>query len=130
MRTKERPLGPPALILGTLCTASMCAGCASNRKWGLCTNIGAVVGALGGAASGIAIANYARGSHHTQSREAPTIGAAFAGAAAGAPIGAMAGHYRCDPEEETTTTTSYETSRTSQAPMTPPSGGMSASSGM
>lgn len=131
MRTKERPLGPPALILAALFTVFVCAGCASNRKWGTCTTIGAVVGALGGAASGIAIANYSRGGHHPESRTAPTIGAAFGGAAAGAVIGALAGHYLCDPEE-TSSSSSYGTSGAAEAPMAPPSGlgGTSGSSGM
>ncbi len=115
MRTKERPLGPPALILAAVFLAFVCAGCASNRQWGTCTTIGAVVGALGGAASGIAIANYTRGSHRAESRTGPTIGAAFGGAAAGAVIGALAGHYLCDPEA---TETTYQAPA---APMAPPS---------
>jgi hypothetical protein len=104
MRTKDQPIRAPALLTAAaLLLASTCAGCASQREWGNCGLIGAMVGGLAGGAAGVAITNYTRGGHSQVAHEDESIGAGIGGGVLGALIGAEIGHELCDPEVSTTT---------------------------
>src|SRR5690348_13513137 len=106
MRTKDQPIRPPALLAAAaMLLASTCAGCASQREWGTCGLIGAMVGGLAGGAAGVAITNYTRGGHTAVAHEDESIGAGIGGGVLGALIGAEIGHQLCDPEPSTTTHT-------------------------
>lgn len=105
MRTKDQPIRAPALLVAAaaMLLATTCAGCASQREWGNCGLIGAMVGGLAGGAAGVAITNYTRGGAHAVAEQDWAIGAGVGGGVLGALIGAEIGHELCDPEEETTT---------------------------
>ena len=105
MRTKDQPIRAPALLAAAaMLLATTCAGCASQREWGNCGLIGAMVGGMAGAAAGVAITNFTRGSHTAVAHEDESIGAGVGGGVLGALIGAEIGHQLCDPEESTRTT--------------------------
>jgi len=88
--------GLTGAIIAVLCTAL--AGCSmippvGGREWDGCTAVGAVLGAGAGAASGIVIYDHTHKRENNDSRAYSGIG----GAAAGALIGGLAGHFICDP---------------------------------
>ena len=110
MRTKDGPYVAPALLAAVMLLAMTCAGCSTTsgeREWGTCAGIGALVGGLGGAGSGLAIADNTHGGHREQSAVAYAYGYSFGGAAVGAIIGAIVGHEICDPEEQPKNVTYY-----------------------
>jgi hypothetical protein len=116
MRTKDGPYLAPALIAAAMMLAMTCAGCTSmntEREWGACAGIGALVGGLGGAGSGLAIADNTHGSHREQAPEAYAYGYSFGGAAVGAIIGAVVGHEICDPEVQPRSVTYYRSNASS-----------------
>src|SRR5438105_12268066 len=98
MRLKTRLIKSATTIVGAVFLASSLSSCAylrQPRSWGACAIVGAALGAGAGAASGIVIADNVRG-HGDTSSDAKTF-AGIGGAAAGALIGGLAGHYICDP---------------------------------
>jgi OOP family OmpA-OmpF porin len=90
--------GLTGAIIAVLCTAL--ASCSmippvGGREWDGCSAIGALAGAGAGAASGIVIYDKTRGSHEPNHDSKAYAG--IGGAAAGALIGGLAGHFICDP---------------------------------
>src|SRR3984957_6911324 len=75
---------------GVLFTASGCANLSAPRRWGTCAIVGGLVGAGAGAGIGVAI-NENSGDHENNVALATGIGGA------GLVLGALAGHYICDP---------------------------------
>ena len=73
-----------------------CAWLQKPRTWDGCAIGGALVGAGIGAASGIVIADNVRG--HTETAKSAKVYSGVGGAAAGALIGGLLGHYVCDPD--------------------------------
>src|SRR5258708_17631303 len=121
MRTKDGPHLAPVLLIAAMMLAMTCAGCASmntEREWGTCAGIGGLVGGLGGAGSGLAIANYTRSGHRLQGEDKYAYGYGFGGAAIGAVIGAVAGHEICDPEVQSRKVTYYRSSASSSSSTT------------
>jgi len=98
MRPKSWILrGVAATSVAAFC-ASALVGCSSMgqpREWGACTIVGAGLGAGAGAASGIVIYDKTRGSHEPNNDSKAYTG--IGGAAIGALIGGLAGHFICDP---------------------------------
>ncbi|MFZ0889813.1 MAG: hypothetical protein WA005_15310 [Candidatus Binataceae bacterium] len=86
-----------AAVLAAFCLAGLpgCAGMHQQREWGACTGVGAILGAAAGAASAIAIVNDVR--VHPISRYDARGFYGLGGAVIGAGLGALAGHYLCDP---------------------------------
>jgi len=120
MRTKDGPHLARALLAVAM-LAMTCAGCTSmntEREWGTCAGIGALVGGLGGAGSGLAIANYTRSGHHLQAEDKYAYGYGFGGAAIGAIIGAVVGHEICDPEVQPRPVTYYRSSASTSSSST------------
>ena len=98
MRLKSRLLNAVAGIAGAALIASGLSGCANLQKprsWGTCAVVGGLLGAGVGAASGIVIADNTAGRHHSD--QDTRVYAGVGGAAIGAGLGALAGHYLCDP---------------------------------
>jgi len=88
-----------AALVGVAFVLSMTAGCANmpERRWDGCAIGGAVAGAvLGGVAGGV-IGTEDQGRHVNSTDRALTAGA---GAATGIALGAVTGHYLCDPVVE------------------------------
>ena len=83
---------PRKLFLGVIVLAflSGCANLQQPRRWGTCAVVGGLLGAGAGAGIGIAI-NENTGDHENNVAWATGLGGA------GAVLGALAGHYICDP---------------------------------
>src|SRR5258708_2059597 len=73
-----------------LLTVSGCANLSQPRRWGTCAIVGGLLGAGAGAGIGVAI-NENSGDHENNVALATGIGGA------GLVLGALAGHYICDP---------------------------------
>jgi OOP family OmpA-OmpF porin len=98
MRLKSRLLNAVAGIACAALIASSLGGCANLQKprsWGTCAIVGGLLGAGVGAASGIVIADNTAGRHHSD--QDTRVYAGVGGAVVGAGLGALAGHYLCDP---------------------------------
>ncbi len=81
-------------LVGCLAMVAGCAQMGQPREWGQCAGLGAVAGAAAGAASGIVIADNTHGKGESNNGKAIFGGS---GAAIGAIIGAVTGHFICDP---------------------------------
>jgi OmpA-OmpF porin, OOP family len=97
MRLKSWILkGLAATGIAAFCAGAL-AGCAplGGREWGGCAAVGAGLGAGAGAASGIVIVDNTHGSG--DSNQDARAYAGLGGAAIGAIIGGLGGHFICDP---------------------------------
>jgi outer membrane protein OmpA-like peptidoglycan-associated protein len=96
MRLKSWILkGVAATSIAAFCAGAL-AGCSNmreKREWGGCTAVGAGLGAGAGAASGIVIYDNTRSNHNNDGKMYSGLG----GAAVGALVGGLAGHFICDP---------------------------------
>jgi hypothetical protein len=89
MRTLNR-LGAVLLVMVVM------TGC-TNRRWGPCALAGGLIGgAIGGVAAGVLVHEY----EPTPKPEEVFWAGGFSGMLAGMAIGTAAGHYICDPEED------------------------------
>ncbi len=97
MRRRNRYASAGALV-GLACCIALAAGCggmSQPREWGPCAGVGALVGAGAGAASGIVIVAHTHG--HGESQNDTRVYAGVGGAVVGAGLGALIGHFSCDP---------------------------------
>lgn len=95
MSFKSRWAAPVAALAGLAYALSVCSGCSMpERRWGGCAIGGGVIGMiLGGTAGAMVIQESSGRKVHSDDRAL----AAGAGAAALGALGAVAGHYLCDP---------------------------------
>ena len=85
-------------VVCTLALAMVATGCAEHRRWGMCALGGGLLGATaGGVGAGVIRFN---SQEHGVASDRTTAAAASIGAATGGIIGALLGHYICDPIEE------------------------------
>jgi len=85
-------------VVCTLALAMVATGCAEHRRWGMCALGGGLLGATaGGVGAGVIRFN---SQDHGVASDKTTAAAASIGAATGGIIGALLGHYICDPIEE------------------------------
>jgi len=85
-------------LVCALALAMVATGCAEHRRWGMCALGGGLLGATaGGVGAGVIRFN---SQEHGVASDRTTAAAASIGAATGGIIGALLGHYICDPIEE------------------------------
>jgi len=85
-------------VVCTLALAMVATGCAEHRRWGMCALGGGLLGAtVGGVGAGVIRFN---SQDHGVASDKTTAAAASIGTATGGIIGALLGHYICDPIEE------------------------------
>jgi outer membrane protein OmpA-like peptidoglycan-associated protein len=94
MRRRSRASLLVAIPAGLAMLAAGCASLSQPREWGRCAAGGAILGGLAGIGPGYAVGANANGSNPPESRK---IAASVIGAAIGAGLGLVAGHYICDP---------------------------------
>ena len=98
MSSSSRWSASTAAVVGLVFVLSLTSGCAMpERRWGSCAVGGGVVGAILGGTAGGVIGTEDQGRHVNSTDRALTAGA---GAAIGMALGAVAGHYLCDPVVE------------------------------
>ena len=114
----NRGLLPLLIFLLTLCAGCSHTSTGFHRKWGACALAGATTAALivGGTATGVAVGldcgpgcvenklrtgepTHQAIQHHVNRRDDELLYGALPGAVIAAAIGAVAGHYYCDPLE-------------------------------
>ncbi len=99
MSSRARWSATTAWVVGLVFVLSMASGCANmpERRWDGCAVGGGVAGLILGGTAG-AVGYQENSGHHVNSADRALW--AGAGAAVGAGIGALAGHYLCDPVVE------------------------------
>jgi OOP family OmpA-OmpF porin len=81
-----------------LTVIAVASGCATHRRWGMCALGGGLLGATaGGVGAGVIRFN---SQDHGVASDRTTAAASTIGAATGGLIGALLGHYICDPIDE------------------------------
>ncbi len=96
MSSSSRWSASTAVVVGLVFVLSLTSGCANipQRTWGSCAIGGAVAGAILGGTAGGVIGTEDQGHHVNATDRALTAGA---GAAIGIALGAVTGHFLCDP---------------------------------
>ena len=85
-------------LVCALTVALVASGCSTHRRWGMCALGGGLLGATaGGVGAGVIRFN---SQDHGVASDRTTAAASTIGAATGGVIGAVLGHYICDPIEE------------------------------